>query len=110
MDKALHETREALIFACNWKETRLHQLKHDGPDSLMDELAQIQQDHPDCPVASSLPERVRHALARNKRKPHAGRNISISSLYSPFCLNSTRSSGFFDICLPAPAPFGVKKA
>jgi hypothetical protein len=37
----------------NWKETRLHQLKHDGPDSLMDELAQIQQDHPDCPVISS---------------------------------------------------------
>jgi hypothetical protein len=30
----------------SWKETRLHQLKHDGPDSLLDELAQVQKDHP----------------------------------------------------------------
>jgi hypothetical protein len=31
----------------------LHELKHDGPESLLDELAQIQQDHPDCPVISA---------------------------------------------------------
>ncbi len=37
----------------SWKETRLHQLKHDGPDSLLDELAQAQEDHPDCAVISS---------------------------------------------------------
>lgn len=37
----------------SWKETHFHQLKHDGPENLLDELAQIQQDHPDCQVISS---------------------------------------------------------